>query len=239
MRLTRGEPEGPSPQADGQHFVPKERCRGPAHRGLGARVVPAHVLQQVCLHLVLLASSQSQLETGARGILPSIGPSLSYSTIELLGAILVIGVPRGQDRAKSRVHVAPGLILDDSQLKATGLPRPDLCAKETSARSHRPHKTSVRQKEALCDLKEEYSFPSPLHLRLSAHSTSAVFPSLGKGGPGVLGGPALPRLGHQGAVGLEEGCACSMWGLALRLCDRRVTEASSWDYGKYGFSAPG
>ena len=60
-----GPHEGPSPQADGQHLIPKERCRGPAHRGLGARVVPAHALQQVCLHLVLLASSQSQLETGA------------------------------------------------------------------------------------------------------------------------------------------------------------------------------
>ena len=123
MRLTRGEPEGPSPQADGQPFIPKERGRGPAHRGPGARVLPAHVLQQVCLHLVLLATSQRQLEKGARGILPSTGPSLSYSTTEL-GSILVSGVPRGQDRAKSRVHVAPGLIRDDSQLKATGLPRP-------------------------------------------------------------------------------------------------------------------
>lgn len=238
MRLTRGEPEGPSPQADGQPFIPKERGRGPAHRGPGARVLPAHVLQQVCLHLVLLATSQRQLEKGARGILPSTGPSLSYSTTEL-GSILVSGVPRGQDRAKSRVHVAPGLIRDDSQLKATGLPRPDLRAKETSARSHCPHKTSIRHKEALCVLKEESSFPSPLNLRLSAHFTSAVFPSLAKGGPGVLGGPALPRLGHQGAVGLQEGCACSMWGLALRLRDRRVTEASSWDYGKYGFPPTG
>ena len=238
MRLTRGEPEGPSPQADGQPFIPKERGRGPAHRGPGARVLPAHVLQQVCLHLVLLATSQRQLEKGAGGILPSTGPSLSYSTTEL-GSILVSGVPRGQDRAKSRVHVAPGLIRDDSQLKATGLPRPDLRAKETSARSHCPHKTSIRHKEALCVLKEESSFPSPLNLRLSAHFTSAVFPSLAKGGPGVLGGPAVPRLGHQGAVGLQEGCACSMWGLALRLRDRRVTEASSWDYGKYGFPATG
>ena len=31
-----------------------------------------------------------QLETGARGIVPPVGPSLSYSTAELLGAILVI-----------------------------------------------------------------------------------------------------------------------------------------------------